>query len=148
MHVAEPVRPLPLSMKTIPLTFCILLPLTLLAQSPAASGEFSRQQLTDEFWAEGANFGDFNKDGKMDVVYGQWWFEGPDFTKRHQDRHIEKSYTVKAEDGSEKTSRASRASTRRTTNTRKLPRLHPRLQWRRLDGHPRARLSGRGVVVV
>jgi FG-GAP-like repeat len=40
--------------------------------------------LTDKFYAEGANAGDFNKDGKMDVVYGPYWWEGPDFTKRHQ----------------------------------------------------------------
>ncbi len=42
------------------------------------------QRLTDEFQAEGAAAGDFNKDGKMDVVYGPWWFEGPDFTVKHQ----------------------------------------------------------------
>jgi len=35
------------------------------------------------FWAEGAAFGDFNKDGKMDVVYGPYWWEGPDFKVRH-----------------------------------------------------------------
>lgn len=76
--------------------------LALHAQQPVPSGEFSRQQLTDEFWAEGANFGDFNKDGKMDIVYGQWWWEGPDFTKRHEYQHIEKSFTVKQADGTEK----------------------------------------------
>jgi hypothetical protein len=75
----------------------------LAAEPPAPSGEFSRQQLTDEFWAEGANFGDFNKDGKMDIVYGQWWWEGPDFKKRHEYQHIEKSFTAKQPDGTEKT---------------------------------------------
>lgn len=89
--------------------FAFLLPLlvcsgsaALLAQAPIPSGEFSRQQLTDEFWAEGANFGDFNKDGKMDIVYGQWWWEGPDFKKRHEYYRVEKSFTVKQPDGSEK----------------------------------------------
>ncbi|MGA2497739.1 MAG: VCBS repeat-containing protein [Tepidisphaeraceae bacterium] len=39
--------------------------------------------LSDKFYAEGANYADFNKDGKMDVVIGPWWYEGPDFTKKH-----------------------------------------------------------------
>jgi hypothetical protein len=39
--------------------------------------------LTEKFYAEGAFYADFNKDGKMDVVYGSWWYEGPDFTKKH-----------------------------------------------------------------
>ena len=41
-------------------------------------------QLTDKFYAEGMAAGDFNKDGKMDVVYGPYWWEGPDFKFRHQ----------------------------------------------------------------
>ena len=45
---------------------------------------FTKQQLTDQFWSEGANFGDFNKDGKMDVVAGPFWYEGPDFKVRHE----------------------------------------------------------------
>jgi hypothetical protein len=40
-------------------------------------------KVTDKFYAEGANAGDFNKDGKMDIVAGPFWFEGPDFTKSH-----------------------------------------------------------------
>ena len=50
------------------------------AADPVPSGEFSRQQVETHFWAEGANVGDFNKDGKMDLVYGPYWWEGPDFT--------------------------------------------------------------------
>lgn len=45
---------------------------------------FSKQQLTDEFWSEGAGFGDFNRDGKMDVVSGPYWYQGPDFKTRHE----------------------------------------------------------------
>jgi hypothetical protein len=45
---------------------------------------FKKIQLTDQFLAEGATFGDFNKDGHMDVAVGPYWWEGPDFTKRHQ----------------------------------------------------------------
>jgi hypothetical protein len=41
--------------------------------------------LSDQFYGEGANFGDFNHDGKMDVVSGPYWYDGPDFNpeKRH-----------------------------------------------------------------
>lgn len=42
--------------------------------------------LSDKFYCEGANFGDFNHDGKMDVVSGPYWYEGPDYSpeKRHE----------------------------------------------------------------
>jgi hypothetical protein len=46
--------------------------------------EFPRQQLTDQFWAEGAAFGDLNHDGVNDIVYGPYWWEGPDFKTRHE----------------------------------------------------------------
>ena len=44
---------------------------------------FKKTQLTDQFYSEGAAIGDFNKDGKMDVIIGPYWYEGPDFTKKH-----------------------------------------------------------------
>jgi HEAT repeat protein len=47
---------------------------------------FKKLRLTGEFYAEGAYYGDFNRDGKMDVVAGPFWFEGPDFQKRHEYR--------------------------------------------------------------
>src|ERR671910_566080 len=45
---------------------------------------FKRIQLSDQFWSEGANAGDLNNDGIKDVVSGPWWWQGPDFTKRHE----------------------------------------------------------------
>jgi putative membrane-bound dehydrogenase-like protein len=45
---------------------------------------FSKQTLSQEFFCEGASYGDFNKDGKMDLVAGPFWFEGPDFSKKHE----------------------------------------------------------------
>ena len=47
---------------------------------------FKKTQLTDQFWDEGANFGDFNHDGKMDVVSGPFWYAGPDFKQRREYR--------------------------------------------------------------
>jgi hypothetical protein len=46
--------------------------------------KFKRQQLTDTYYSEGANAGDLNRDGHPDVVYGPYWFEGPDFAKKHE----------------------------------------------------------------
>lgn len=40
---------------------------------------FERIPLTDEYYSEGAGAGDINGDGAMDVVYGPYWFAGPDF---------------------------------------------------------------------
>src|SRR5258706_1856581 len=72
---------------------------------------FKKIQLTDKFWSEGANFGDFNHDGKADVVSGPYWWEGPDFKIRHEyyDATSRKSgggaapFKRKAADGTEQT---------------------------------------------
>ncbi len=45
---------------------------------------FRKIQLTDVFYGEGANFGDFNHDGKMDLVSGPYWYAGPEFKERHE----------------------------------------------------------------
>lgn len=47
---------------------------------------FRKLRLSDQFYAEGAYYGDFNRDGKLDIVAGPFWFEGPDFQKRHEYR--------------------------------------------------------------
>jgi putative membrane-bound dehydrogenase-like protein len=44
---------------------------------------FKKTQLSNEFYGEGANFGDFNRDGAMDIVSGPFWYAGPKFTERH-----------------------------------------------------------------
>ncbi|HWN97078.1 MAG TPA: VCBS repeat-containing protein, partial [Methylomirabilota bacterium] len=53
-------------------------------------------QLSDLFWSEGANIGDFNHDGKMDVVSGPYWWEGPDFKARHEYYPATKSFKLGA----------------------------------------------------
>ncbi len=55
-----------------------------LAQRPAPT--YKKLTLSNKFYAEGSYYGDFNRDGKLDVVAGPFWFEGPDFTKRHEYR--------------------------------------------------------------
>ncbi len=44
--------------------------------------EFERRQLAEKFYCEGANAGDFNRDGVMDVVSGPYWYAGPNY-ERH-----------------------------------------------------------------
>jgi hypothetical protein len=53
-----------------------------LADTPVPS--FKKLQLSDKFYAEGAYYADFNKDGKLGVVAGPFWFEGPDFQQKHE----------------------------------------------------------------
>ncbi|MGH9310735.1 MAG: FG-GAP repeat domain-containing protein [Vicinamibacterales bacterium] len=45
---------------------------------------FKRIQLNDQFWSEGATYGDLNNDGVNDIVSGPWWWEGPAFETRHE----------------------------------------------------------------
>jgi HEAT repeat protein len=49
---------------------------------------FKTLRLSDQFYAEGACYADFNRDGKLDIVAGPFWFEGPDFQKRHEYRPV------------------------------------------------------------
>ena len=44
---------------------------------------WKRIQLTDKFYAEGATFADVNNDGKMDIISGPYWYEGPDWKTKH-----------------------------------------------------------------
>ncbi len=62
---------------------------------------FKRVQLDNHFWAEGASFGDFNRDGKMDVVCGPYWYEGPQFKKRHELYPANTTFKRKKSDGTE-----------------------------------------------
>lgn len=46
--------------------------------------KFKKIQLSDKYYSEGASYGDFNQDGKLDLVSGPYWFEGPDFKNKHK----------------------------------------------------------------
>ena len=53
---------------------------------PAAAADvtFEKRWLSGMFYGEGANFGDFNKDGKLDVVSGPYIYDGPEFTIKRE----------------------------------------------------------------
>ena len=76
----------------------------LLLVVPASAAEvtvpaFKKQHLEKFYWSEGAAFGDLNRDGKPDVVYGPYWWEGPDFTQRHELYAPKTTFKVKETDG-------------------------------------------------
>jgi hypothetical protein len=75
----------------------------LIATGAESTHTFKKLTLADKFWAEGASFGDFNHDGKMDVVSGPFWYEGPDFKKRHEFSPANATFKVKKADGTEQT---------------------------------------------
>ena len=71
------------------LTTSGLLALLWLSSEPVWGEEFilrsfRKIRLSDQFFSEGAGAGDFNRDGKTDVVIGPFWYEGPDFRKKHE----------------------------------------------------------------
>ena len=61
---------------------------------------FTKLQLDAYYWSEGANFGDLNHDGKPDAISGPYWWEGPDFIKRHEIYPPTTTFKFKRADGS------------------------------------------------
>jgi hypothetical protein len=54
---------------------------------------FRKLQLTDQFWSEGAHYADINRDGHNDIISGPFWYEGPEFTRRHEYRPATTTFT-------------------------------------------------------
>jgi hypothetical protein len=54
------------------------------AEAQTKRPKYKKIVVSDKFHAEGSCIGDFNKDGTPDIAVGHFWYEGPDFTKRHQ----------------------------------------------------------------
>ena len=53
------------------------------ASAPGRTVAFKKQVLTSNYYCDGIQSGDFNRDGHPDVVAGPYWYEGPAFAKAH-----------------------------------------------------------------
>ena len=62
----------------------ILLQNVFFACTQTKEPKYEKIVLSDTFHGEGSCIGDFNKDGISDVAIGHYWYEGPDFNKKHQ----------------------------------------------------------------
>jgi hypothetical protein len=56
---------------------------SLAAAAPAKEISFQKLTLSDQYWCDGVNAADINRDGKMDVIAGPFWYEGPSFKTGH-----------------------------------------------------------------
>jgi len=64
--------------------FCTaVLPLAMSAAPGEEPPTFTRIVLTEKFHAEGAAWGDIDRDGHGDAVYGPNWYTGPEFKTAH-----------------------------------------------------------------
>ena len=61
-----------------------LLILTADACQAASLPRFEKKILTTNYFSDGIAAGDFNRDGKMDIVSGPFWHEGPSFDRRNE----------------------------------------------------------------
>lgn len=59
---------------------------TLCTAVAAPAITFKKQIIDGKFFAESIAAADVNKDGKMDLIVGPLWFQGPAFTKRTEMR--------------------------------------------------------------
>ena len=64
---------------------------------------FRKVQISDKFWSEGAAIADINRDGHADIIAGPFWYEGPEFKKRHEIFPATQTFKRKGADGIEGT---------------------------------------------
>ena len=66
--------------RAVGIGLCLLLAVP--ARSDAPLG-FRRMVLETRFYCEGIAYGDINRDGRTDIIAGPFWWEGPEFDRRH-----------------------------------------------------------------
>ena len=89
-------------MQRVPLLLASLCSLTLATSAAERTlHSFKKRVLDKYYWSEGAIFGDLNRDGRPDAVSGPYWWEAPDFSKRHELYPPTTTFTIKKPDGTE-----------------------------------------------
>jgi len=68
---------------TMVLVAVVFAPQTTRGETSTPAVAFDRQALTTDYYCDGVNVGDFNRDGQTDIVAGPFWYEGPAFAEAH-----------------------------------------------------------------
>ena len=55
-----------------------------LEKKSSAPPDFQKLILTDKYYCDGITAADINRDGKIDIVAGSYWYQGPDFKTKHE----------------------------------------------------------------
>ena len=81
-----PFNPAPAMFTRLSLWIVLVRLLATAGTAAAPTITFVKQRLDTRFYAEGVAVADVNRDGHPDVIAGPYWWEGPDFTKKHEMR--------------------------------------------------------------
>ena len=74
----------PIGMALVTAEFAALTGTAQTSADQAAGRRFETRQINEHFWGEGATTADINRDGRMDIISGPFWYEGPAFRARHE----------------------------------------------------------------
>ena len=75
-----------MQIRLYPVFIIVLMALPTTSASERDLITWETKKLSSDFFGEGAYFGDFNKDGVVDVVSGPFWYEGPRYSEKHEYR--------------------------------------------------------------